>query len=228
MNDLFPYELPLREQICAIGQLMRRYDYVDSTNGNISARLENGNILITPSGIPKGFMKPGQLLEIDMAGEKVGPGTEENQELNPSSETPMHLECYRQRDDIGGVVHAHPPFAVALTIAGVSLQQGTIPEAIIFFGEIPTSVYATPSSTENRDVMRELIRNHDAIMLSNHGSLTVAGDVWGSYLQLEALEQVAKMTFYTEMLGGADHQLEPEQKAKLVALRKSLGYPVYE
>lgn len=226
MDTVLPEALPLREQICAIGRLMRQYDYIDAANGNISARLDADHILITPTGLAKAYMKPNHLIVVNMDGERVDGGNGVSPDLRPSSELAMHLECYRQRPDIGGVVHAHPPIAVALTIAGISLQQQIIPEAVIFFGEIPTTVYATPGTPENREAIKGLIAKHDAIMLAHHGSLTVASTVWKAYLQLEALEQVAKMTFYTQLLGGAN-RLTPIQVEKLIALRRSLGYPVY-
>jgi L-fuculose-phosphate aldolase len=226
MGVVIPSELPLPEQICEIGRLMRQYGYVDSTNGNISARLDDERVLITPSGLPKAFMRPEHLIVIDMEGKRVGPIAEGTEHFKPSSETPMHVECYRKRADIGGVVHAHPPVSVALTMAGKQLQQDIVPEAVIFFGEIPTANYATPATTENRDAIEDLIIRHDTIMLAHHGSLTVAPTVWQAYLQLEALEQVALMTFYAQLLGGANRLL-PEQLDKLAVLRRSLGYPVY-
>ncbi len=219
-----PEEQTLREMICQVGRLMRQYNYIDSTNGNISVRLGDGCLLITPSGIAKGFMRPEQLVVVNMQGEKIGPHTQANINLKPSSELLMHLECYSRRPDIGAVIHAHPPYAIALTISGISLQQSIIPEALIFFGDIPTTVYATPASPENRDAIRELITSNDAIMLAYHGSITVAPDLWKAYLQLEALEQVAKITFFTQLLGGVK-PLTSEQIDKLMDLRRSLGFP---
>jgi L-fuculose-phosphate aldolase len=134
----------------------------------------------------------------------------------------MHLEAYKQRPDVMGVVHAHPPTAVALSIAGVSLQKCTIPEAIVILGLIPTTPYATPSGPENRDAISELIINHDAIMLAYHGSLTVGPDVWTAYLRLESLEHSAKILYMVEQLGGGP-SLPPEQVQKLLDIREKLG-----
>jgi L-fuculose-phosphate aldolase len=216
-------EEELREQICLIGQLMHRQGYVDGASGNISARLDSERILATPSGLAKGFMTPDQLIIVDMEGKKVGPTTPANVSLRPTSELLMHLECYLQRQDVQGVVHAHPPTAVAMTIAGYSFQRCLIPEAVVLLGIIPVTPYATPSGAENRDAISQLIRQHDAILLAYHGSLTVAEDVWRAYLRLESLEHTAKILYMVEQLGGARQPIAPEQVEKLLRIREQLG-----
>jgi|FLYN01.1.fsa_nt_gi L-fuculose-phosphate aldolase len=216
-------EQELREQICLIGQLMHRQGYIDGASGNISARLDPDRILATPSGLAKGFMTPDQLIVVDMEGNKVGPTTPANANLRPTSELLMHLECYRQREDVQGVVHAHPPTAIAMTIAGYSFQRCLIPEAVVLLGIIPVTPYATPASPENRDAISQLIREHDAILLAYHGSLTVAEDVWKAYLRLESLEHTAKILYMVEQLGGAKQPLAPDQVEKLLKAREQLG-----
>lgn len=214
-------EKTLREKICQIGELMHRFQYVDGAAGNISARLDDQHILTTPSGIAKGFMQPDQLIVVDLDGKKVSP----NNGLNPTSEILMHLEVYKKRPDVGGVVHAHPPHAVALTIAGIPLNCYTIPEAVVFLGDIPTTQYATPSSYENRDAISTLIGSHHALMLAYHGSLTVGSTVWEAYLRLSSLEHTARITYLTHLLGSGQ-PLPPEQIQKLVEQRSSWGFVI--
>ncbi len=215
-------EASLRTLICHIGRLMYQGRYIDSWAGNISARLDDDHILATPSGLAKGFLQPDQLITLDMDGNKVGPDTEANRDLRPTSELLMHLECYRQRPDVQGVVHAHPPTAIALTIAGVSLRTCVVPEAIVVLGVIPTAAYSTPSGPENRDAIRALIGQHDAIMLAYHGSLTVGADVWQAYMKLEMLEQTATILHRAAQLGPIT-PLSPEQVAKLLKIRRDQG-----
>jgi len=130
-------EAELREQICHIGRLLYRNHLIDSGSGNISARLPEGRILCTPSGLAKGFMRPEQLIVVNLEGERVDTPSADNAGLRPTSELPMHLECYRQREDVQGVVHAHPPNAVALTVSGHGFSDCVIPEAILLLGVIP-------------------------------------------------------------------------------------------
>jgi L-fuculose-phosphate aldolase len=215
-------EKSLREQICLIGRLMHQREYIDGASGNISARLDENRILATPSGLAKGFMSPDQLIIVNMEGERIDEPTETNAHLRPTSELLMHLECYRQREDVQGVVHAHPLTAVALTIAGYDFQRCIIPEVVIMLGLIPTTPYATPASPENRDAISTLIYEHDVILLSHHGSLTVGHSVWDAYLRLESLEHSAKTLYMAEQMGRVQN-IAPDQIEKLLAIRKRLG-----
>lgn len=221
-NALNAKERDLREQICQIGQLMYQNHFIDGASGNISARLDDKRILATPSGLAKGFMSPDQLIIVDINGERVDEPTPTNVQLKPTSELSMHLECYKQRPDVSGVVHAHPPTSVALTIAGYDFRRCVVPEAAVILGLVPTAPYSTPASVENRDAIQQLIREHDAIMLSHHGSLTVAKTVWDAYMRLETLEHTAKILYMAEMMGGAQ-AIAPHQVEKLVESRRRLG-----
>lgn len=215
-------EAALREQICAIGRLMYQNKLIDGGAGNISARLDNGYVLATPSGLAKGFMTPDQLIVVDLDGNRVD-ANPSNAHLRPTSELTMHLECYKLRVDVGGVVHAHPPTAVALTVAGYNFQRCIIPEAVIILGLVPVTPYANPASPEDRDVVRDLIPEHDALMLSHHGSLTVGPTVWDAYMHLETLEHTAKILFMAEQLGGA-RDLDAAAVEKLLVHRRNMGF----
>lgn len=215
------FEQKLREEICLVGKQMYQNRYVDGTSGNISARLDDNHILITPSGLSKGFMQPEQLLVVDFDGNKVDRGAA-TASLKPSTETPMHIEAYKCRPDVGGVVHAHPAFAVSLTMAGINMQAYTIPEAIILLGEVPNAPYATPATTEDRDAISNLAGSHDAIMLSFHGSLTMGKDPWQAYMRLETLEHTAHLTYLVHQLGGGK-SLPEHQIRKLLSLREDFG-----
>ncbi len=215
-------EQALREEIVRVGRLMYERGLAVAADGNISAPLDEGHVLCTPSGLCKGMMTPDQLIVVDMDGHKVGPGTSANRDLQPTSEVRMHLEAYRQRPDVGGVVHAHPPITVALSIAGVSLADCMLPEVIVTLGLVPTTEYATPASAENVRAIRDLITNHDGIILQRHGTLTVGQDPWEAYMRLESLEQVARITLILQQLGRGE-PLPPEQVEKLLAQRQKMG-----
>ncbi len=219
-----PAESELREEICRIGALMYQKGLVDGTAGNISARLDGEDrFLLTPSGLATGFLQPQELIVVNLAGERVDEPSSAKAHLRPTSESAMHLECYRQRSDVHGVVHAHPPTAIALTLAGVDFQQCLIPEMVVLLGLVPTAPYSTPSSEENRAAITALIREHDAIMLSNHGSLTVAKTLWDAYLMLETLEHSAIIMQRALQLNRNLVAIPPEQIGKLVAYREQFG-----
>ncbi len=222
MTNVNSLERELRQTICEIGRLMRQYNYIDGTSGNISVRLDSRHILATPSGLAKGRMHPDQLIVVDMDGNKVGMGTSANRDLQPTSELLMHLECYKQRSNVNAVVHAHPTTAVALTVAGVSLEEPILAEVVIVLGLVPTAPYATPCGEDDRDSIRELVRNHDAVMLSNHGSITLGRDLWAAYNRLELLEHHAEILFKVHQLGGPK-PLPMNKIDELLKLRRSMG-----
>lgn len=238
----YPGEGALRAEIVEVGRLLYDRGLVVATDGNISARLAPDRILATPSGFCKGRLAPEQLIVLDLKGERVEaptrrPGREGAEgeqtarqapaDLKPTSEIHMHLEAYRQRPDIGAVVHAHPPHAVALSIAGIPLGPCILPEAIVFLGLPPTAPYATPSSPEGAAAIRAAIASHDALVLARHGSLAVGESPLAAFHNTETLEQLARITFMLRLLG-VDASvpataLPPDQIAKLLATRERLG-----
>jgi L-fuculose-phosphate aldolase len=131
----------------------------------------------------------------------------------------MHLEVYRQRQDVQAVIHAHPPLAVAFSIAGMSLARCILPEVIVALGGIPTTEYATPSTEEVPESIRSAIRDYDAVVLAHHGSLTVGKDLWEAYMRLEKVEHTAHITLAAHQLGRVE-TLSPDDVEKLVAMRR--------
>jgi len=215
-----PTEAQLRQEIVEVGRYLWQKGLVAALDGNVSARLDRDRVLCSPSGISKGLMTPNDLVVVNAAGEPVGPPARGGR--RPSSEVLMHLEAYRLRPDVMAVVHAHPPTAVALSIAGISLAQCLLPEVVLGFGLIPTTAYATPASAEGAAVIRDLVTRYDALILQRHGSLTVGATVLEAYLKLEKLEQVAQITRTLVTVGGG-LPLPPEELTKLLAWRESQG-----
>lgn len=211
-----------RKEIVRVGCLLHEKGYVAATDGNVSVRLGKNRILSTPSGFSKGFLVPEQLVITDLAGKQIPSRELARRDLKPTSELPMHLEAYRQRPDIGAVVHAHPPICVALSIAGISLAKCLLPEVVVTLGLIPTAEYATPSSAEGPGAIRDLIANHDAIIIQRHGTLTVGQDPFDAYLKLEKLEHAAYVTFILHQLG-RESPLPPAEVAKLLQMRREKG-----
>ena len=110
-----------RKEIVRVCRLLHEKGYVTATDGNVSVRLSKNRILSTPSGFSKGFLASDQLVTTDLEGRKIHTHESADRDLKPTSELLMHLEVYRQRPDIGAVIHAHPPMCVALSIAGISV-----------------------------------------------------------------------------------------------------------
>jgi L-fuculose-phosphate aldolase len=196
--------------------------FAAASDGNVSVRLGPDRILATPSGLSKGYMTPEQLIVTDLEGCRLPPFTAANRDLRPSSEIKMHLEAYRQRPDIGAVVHAHPPVATACTLAGVSLARCVLPEVVLTLVAIPTADYATPSTNEVPLSIRDLIRDYDALLLERHGALTVGKDVYDAYFKLEKVEHTAEITLAARQLGRV-RGMASEEVRKIEALRQQMG-----
>ena len=120
-----------RRDICAVGRWIYERNYVASTDGNISVRLDQRHILTSPTGMCKGMMSPEDLVITDLDGKKVNGGR------NASSELAMHLTIYRHRPEINSVCHAHPPVATGYAAAGTPLNKALVCELIISLGCIP-------------------------------------------------------------------------------------------
>ncbi len=214
-------EHALREEIVRIGKLMHERNLVAAGDGNISARIDSQRLLVTPSGFSKGFLNPDQLLVVGMDGRKAGANFGPARDLTPSSEIRLHLECYRQRPDVHAVIHAHPPYAIACTLAGLSLAKCTLPEVVYDLGTIPTAPYATPTSPEGPQMVHDLIPQYDAIMLDRHGSLTVGKDLWEAYMRLERVEHSAQVTLAANTIQPVP-ALPGEAVRKLADLRQAI------
>ena len=215
-------ETALRQEIVAIGRMMYDRGLLCGFEGNLSVRLGEDRILITPSGLHKGLLRPEQLLIVDAAGRPVGYVTEARRGLRPTSELPMHLEAYRRRPDIRAVVHAHPPITVALSIAGVPMDTPLLPEVIVLLGLIPMAGYAMSSSEEGATAIHDLIGRHDAIILQRHGTLTVGDSPTQAFMRLETVEQNARIHFMLAQLG-ADNPLAAPEVRKLLQMRRGMG-----
>ncbi len=204
-------EEELRRDIVEVGRRIWVRGYVAAYDGNMSAKLNDREILITPTTVSKGFMTPEMIVKTDMDGNPIGPG-------KPSSEIALHLMVYQERPDAAGVVHAHPAISTGFGVARESLETPTMPEVLAHLGSIPLTEYATPATHEVPDAARPFIKENNALLLANHGSLTVGRDVFEAYYRLEIVEHFALITLVAKMLGG-QHALTPEQVARVMSMK---------
>lgn len=198
----------VREEICRVCRLLYDRGYVVSNDGNVSARVEEDRVLITPSGVGKGRVTPDMLVLCDLEG-RILEG-----DRHPSSESGMHLMVYRERPDVRAVVHAHPPFSTARAICRRPLTERYLAEMILGLGEVPVTEFAMPSTAEVPDSVRPFVRTHSAVLLANHGSLAWGPDLLSAFDRLEVVEQTAKVYFLVERMGGGT-EISPERAETL-------------
>lgn len=211
-------EFQHRKLICEIGKRIYDRGYVAANDGNISLRLNENEVLATPTGVSKGFMTPDMIVKINMDGEKL------EGDLRPSSEIKMHLDVYRRRPDVRAVIHAHPPVATGFAVAGIPLNKCVLPEVIISLGSIPIARYGTPSTDEIPMAIREHLNDCDAFLLENHGALTIGVDLTNAYFKMETLEHFAQISLVARLLGH-ENVLPPEKVQELMEVRRRMGVP---
>jgi len=211
-------EEQIRAEIVEAGRRMFDRGFVASNDGNISARLDDRRLITTPKSVSKGFMTPDMMVVVDYDGRKI------SGERDPSTELPMHLEIYRNRPDVGGVVHAHPPLATGFAVAGIPLTRAVLAEVITTLGSIPIAEYGTPSTSELPDAVRKYIKAHDGMLLANHGAVTCGSDVMSAYYKMETIEHFAKISLVARLLG-RENLISREEVERLQGLRGIYGIP---
>ena len=206
----------LRKDICEVGRRVYQRGFVAANDGNISIRLEAARVLCTPTGVSKGYLNEDMLAICDMDGEQVAGS------MKISSEIRMHLEIYKMRADVSAVVHAHPPTATGFAVAGIELTKCVLPEVIVSLGGIPLADYGTPGGPDIVEPMKPLLRDYDAVLMANHGVVTLGSHVMDAHFKMETVEHFAKIALVAQQLG-AVHTLADKDVDDLIALRDRFG-----
>jgi len=186
------------EDCLKAAKLLYARGMVNAYGGNVSVRLGD-TILITPSAVCKEELSPEDLVEVDIpTGNTIAaaPGR------RASSELKMHLCVYRNRPDVSGVAHAHPPFATAFAVAGKPIESVGYPEMRILYDRIPVCRYGRPSTEDVNFDIPEVLKTHDAFLLENHGLVAVAGSAIEAAYKLEGVESIAKVLTLSKLHGG--------------------------
>lgn len=207
-------ERALATEICEYGRRMYARGMVAASDGNISVRLGDGRFLTTPTGVSKGFMEPDGLCVIDARGLAAG-GTS-----RPSTEVRMHLAIYRVRPDVAAVVHAHPPVATAFAVAGRPLDERLLAEVVVGLGAIPLAEFRLPSTDALADIVAQYIGTANAILMANHGAVTVGATLQEAFFRMETLEHFAQISLYSQLLGGP-RPLDSRAVRELEELRRT-------
>lgn len=204
-------EAQARELICEVGRRLWQVGFAPANAGNMTVRLSDDRLLCTPTLVSKGFMKPEEMVVLSLDGAVTGPG-------RASSEVLMHLEVYRQRADVGGVVHVHPPVATGFAAAGQALPDDILTEVLGTLGSVPLVPLAVPGTPEVPDNLRPFLAGHDAFLLANHGALTVGEDLWQAFYRMEIVEHSAQVALAAHQLGGAARI--PADRAALMRVKR--------
>jgi L-fuculose-phosphate aldolase len=201
-----------RLEIVQYGRMLHANGFVAATDGNLSVRLDERRLLVTPTCISKGRMRATDLVIVDMEGKRLAG------KRRVSSEIGMHLLIYRLRPDVQGIVHAHPPTATGFAASGYGLSRPLVCEVVVGLGSIPLARYGTPGTPELTDALEPLIPRHDAILMANHGVVTFGASLENAYMKMETVEHFAKIALVTHLLGH-EQPLDEKEVEKLAAVR---------
>ena len=204
-----------RNEIIEVGKRLHAKNFVASNDGNISIRLSYNEIMITPSGVSKGYMDPADMIVTDLNGNVISGNK------IPSSEIKMHLAVYQKRGDVKAIVHAHPQKATAFAVARIPIDRIALPEVVFSLGMVSLAEYGTPTTPDLPQKVVDKICSADALILENHGALTVGKDVMDAYYKMETLEHFCSIILYSRLLGG-EKFLDDTETNKLFAIRKEV------
>lgn len=211
-----PSDVDLIDQLLDICHRLHRAGMVAANDGNVSAVCDDGNIITSVTNVSKGAMTARQVVKVDRQGNPLEDGKK------PSSELRMHLAIYQDRPDVRAVVHAHPPYATGFAAAGLALDKCVLPEIVMTLGSIPLAEYGTPSTEEVPEAVSKWIGQADAVLLTNHGAVTVGNSLMEAWYRMERIEHYAKICFIARQLGG-ERVLSQEEVEKIYALREEAG-----
>jgi L-fuculose-phosphate aldolase len=212
-----PTERKHREEIVRYGRMLHQRGFVAAMDGNLSVRLKDDRILVTPTCVSKGGMKPADMVIVNLEGEHV------SGRRNVTSEIGMHLLIYRTRPDVQAIVHAHPPTATGFAAAGIALTEPLVCEVVMGLGCIPLARYGTPGTSELAQTLEPYVPNYDAILMSNHGVVTYGDTLEHAYMKMETVEHFAEIALVTHLLGRQQPLKQGEIEKLLLARTKYFG-----
>lgn len=184
-----------RKEVARFMRRLYNQGLTTTSGGNISMRLPDDIVLITPSATDKGRMKWKDVGILTMAGENL------TSELKPSMETEMHLSIYRKMENIKAIVHAHPVFATSFTAMRREINTALTAEACVILGEPGFGPYALMGTDGLAANVSDFISESEILLLENHGILAVGSTMLQAFDRIEVLEAAARMTVIVELMG---------------------------
>ena len=207
----------IKQDICDIGQRIYNRQFAAANDGNITVRVSENEFLCTPTLHCKGFLKPDDICMIDITGKQIA-GRKKR-----SSEALLHLEIYKQREDIKSVVHCHPPHATAFAIAREPIPQCVLPEVEVFLGDVPITKYETPGGQDFADTIIPFVKRTNVMILANHGTVSYGESVEQAYWWTEILDSYCRMLMLAKQLGNVSF-LSGTKSQELLDLKEQWGY----
>jgi L-fuculose-phosphate aldolase len=207
----------LKQEICEIGRRLYAKGFAAANDGNISCRLNEKEVLCTPTMISKGFIKPEDLCIVDLDGNQLAGHRKR------SSEILLHLTIMKERPDVRSVVHCHPPHATAFAVAREPIPQCVLPEVEVFLGDVPLTRYETPGSQKFADTVLPFVKKTNIMILTNHGTVSFGETLERAYWWTEILDAYCRILMLARGLGKINYFSEGEAR-DLLNLKQKWGF----
>lgn len=209
----------VKKEICAVGQKLWMRQFVDGNGGNISYRIGPNEVICTPTLVSKYDLTPDDLSLVDLEGNQIA-GTRPR-----TSEIFLHLEIYKAVPEAKAAVHCHPPHATAYAITGRVPPNLVVPEFEVFVGKVALSPYETPGTTKFAQTVLPFVKEHNTVLLANHGIVCWADTVTHAEWYAEVLETYCWTLMIASQLGAPISFISEQQESDLLAIKKKLGLP---
>ncbi len=184
----------LKQELVRYGKKIIEKGLAVGPGGNISARKGN-TVYLSPSGYSFDELNEDDYVGVDLKTGKLTEGT-----LKPTCEVSMHLGCYLTREDISAVIHTHPPLVIGLINAGTKIRA-MFPDFVALVGEVPVIDYVIPAGEKIRKAVTKVIKRYDAVLLKNHGLVTVGNNLKEAFYRTEIIEEAARILIVSRIFG---------------------------
>jgi L-fuculose-phosphate aldolase len=209
----------IKKEICTVGKKLWLRQFVDGNGGNISYRIGPNEVICTPTLVSKFDLTPDDLCLVDLEGNQVAGSRPRTSEIF------LHLEIYKAEPEAKAAVHCHPPHATAYAITGKVPPNLVIPEFEVFIGKVAISPYETPGTPEFAHTVLPFVKQHNTVLLSNHGIVCWADTVTHAEWYAEVLETYCWTLMLASQLGAPISYISEQKGSDLLAIKKRLGLP---
>ena len=198
--------LSAQEKIVHIHQRLYSLGFSVGNDGNTSSRYDAEKMWITPTGLNKANLLPEQISLIEIQNGRLITGKNK-----PSTEWQLHSEIYKAFPDLTSIVHAHPPYSIACSLIGISLEEWFLPELMIAIGSVPTLTYTCPGTLEIAKQAAKGLQGRKAVILQRHGVVSIGPNLDQTLTTMECVEHAAKILLIARSAGRLTRLSKPDQ-----------------
>ena len=184
-----------RESVLAVAKELSERGLVEGTSGNVSARVDEGSVCMTPSSLAYDEMTLDDLVVVDLDGEVL------EGDRGPTTEKSLHLSCYRRYAEVGGVIHCHPVFATMFAVARQPIPAAIEEVSVYVGGDVEVCEYATTGTDELGDIVAAKLADRAATLMANHGMVTIGKNAEKALHVAAVVERTAHIVWGARMLG---------------------------